>query len=97
MQKLTARPHQDWVALARSWNSQFLRLEGKNSVTVPRTRNRGNSPLTFPNKGKRNEVNHHEANNKTIEKEARKTCGHLQVKQGKSDRWTGVTANILVE
>lgn len=51
---------------------------------MPRTRNRGNAPLTLGNKGKKNnEVNHHKANNKTTEKEVSETCGHLQIKEGK--------------
>lgn len=55
-------------------------------VTAPRTSNRGNSPLPLLQKGKRNnEVNHHETNNMTTEKEVNKTCGHLLVKKGKSD------------
>lgn len=58
--------------------------QGRERVTAPRTRNRRNSPFTLPNKGKgHNKVNHHEANNKTTEKEVSKTCGHLQVKEGK--------------
>lgn len=76
-------------------------MEGKNReerVTAPRTRNRGNSPLTLPNKGKRNnEVNHHQANNKTTKKKVSKTCGHLQVKEGKTDTRIGVIASILVK
>lgn len=72
--------------------------QGRERVTVPRTKNRRNSPLTLPNKGKgHNEVNHHEANNNTTEKEVSKTCGHLQVKEGKSDTWIGVIASILVK
>lgn len=54
--------------------------------------------LLLPNKGKRNnEVNHEEANHNKTEKEVSKTCGHLQVKEGKSDTQIGVTASILAK
>lgn len=63
---------------------------------MPRTRKRGNSPLTLPNKGKKNnEVNHHKANNKTTEKEVSRTCGHLQIKEGKVTQMS-IRASILV-
>lgn len=43
--------------------------EEREGETVPRIRTRGNTPLTLPNKRKKNnEVKHHKANNKTTEK-----------------------------